>query len=356
MRMLLTCHDLADNALGRAYSLWLCAEHLGWDTLVTGPSTTRGLWTPLTQGPFSERCRIQPRWGLSGATRAAAEAFRPDVIVAVKLWPASLEVARGVGRELGVPVVADIDDPDIESVRSSLAGGLQSQLAARWALRSRVRRMGRLEELRAGALQHPRTVSNPELQRLYGGEVVPHVRRPGPDPSRPAPGVRLLFAGTPRPHKGIDLLREAAATAGADLVVTAPAPRDARANEQWVGNVAITELPSLLRSSTAVAVLSRPGPEGAGQFPVKVVDAMLAGRPVIASDVPVLRWALGGAGIVVAPELGAVTGAIEGLRDGDRTARIGRAAREEALRRFVPGVAARTLARVCASASAVATG
>ena len=148
--------------------------------------------------------------------------------------------------------------------------------------------------------------SNPLLQDLYGGHVVPHVRATAPAPEPRVPGTddvfRIAFVGTVREHKGITELRAAAAELArrrnVRLSVTASAPPDALPWEDWTGHTSLAGGLELLRDSDAVAIVSRPGVWGDHQLPVKLIDAMTAGVPAVVTARPPLLWATGGAALV----------------------------------------------------------
>jgi len=72
-------------------------------------------------------------------------------------------------------------------------------------------------------------------------------------------------------------------------------------------------------------------------FPLVPLEAMMAGRAVVASDLPVLREAVDHetTGLLVRLTPHALAGALVALlRDGERRARMARAAREQARERF----------------------
>ena len=190
----------------------------------------------------------------------------------------------------------------------------------------------------ARQIEH-RTYSNPAIADWYGpGTVVPHARR-----VREAGGEHLeagvlevAFVGTPRAWKGIDLVRHAVRqVGGARLTVTAPPPPDAGAGERWIGETSLIRGLEVLDASDVVVLCSSDSVFGRGQFPVKLVDAMMSGRLVIASDLPPLRWALQDTGMLVAPaDATALVGAIEAAKSVDTRREFGARARLRALSCF----------------------
>lgn len=330
--------NFENNSLGRTYCLWLLAEHLGWSSSIVGVKG-RSIWAPLAGSAFATRCVLP---GERGALHEAL--LESDVVVAVKPLPSSLGVALEV--EGRVPLVLDMDDPDIE-VRTEWA-------PAGERIRSMVRKP-RWYRAIVGygdvARRLPLMVSNPELQRMYGGTVVPHVRvpertTPFSDTRRPV----VRFVGSIRGHKGIDVLREAVrglSDDGFTLEVTASAPDDARAWERWIGTTTLDAGADLVRSADVVAIPSLRTTWGRAQLPAKLIDAMIAGRAIVATDLPPVAWALGGTGLIVPPgDAEALEAALRRLADPVLRTALGESARRRALELFTVDAVAPTFERV----------
>jgi glycosyltransferase involved in cell wall biosynthesis len=197
----------------------------------------------------------------------------------------------------------------------------------------------------------PVLVGNPSLLELYpGATVVPHVRVPRPVVAMPQGPLTVAFVGTVRPGKGLDLVRDAVAAVGAGLLITADAPLDARPGERWVGTTTVEEGRAIVEQAHAAAVLSEVGSWRDHQLPVKIVDAMLAGRVVVGSRLAPITWALGDSGLVVDRTHAAIVAALESLQDPATRAAIGDAARERSLSMFTPGAVAPVFERVLATA------
>ena len=180
---------------------------------------------------------------------------------------------------------------------------------------------------------------------MYGGVIIPHVREPGDvlpvgDSRRPI----VRFVGSPGSHKGLDVLREAIARLADDgfrLAVTASPPDDARPWEQWLGRTSIEQGRQLVATADIIALPSRDFGWAKAQLPAKLMDAMMLGRTVVASDIEPIRWALDEPDLLVEP--GSATALTDGLRrlaDPDLRARYSARLRERAERRF--SVAANT--------------
>lgn len=282
--------DSASNSLGRTYCLWLLASSLGMST-ATVTATGASIWTPVAGTDFATSVFTMRGKDLQSLPR-------PRIVMCVKPLPSSLRLATSISRHFRVELVLDIDDPDIEA---GMADSDPLRRAAKFVLRPRT--MWWFLWARRNAPSMRTTVSNGYLYDRYGGVIIPHVRpplTPGRQPTRDP--ARIAFVGTARGHKGVDLLREAVRRVGGyELLITDDQPDDARAHERWVGRTTMEEGLALVADSDLVVIPSRDTPFSRGQLPAKLVDAMILGRPVVASDLPAIRWALGDAGEYFTP-------------------------------------------------------
>lgn len=320
--------SMSSNSLGRVYCLWLLAERLGLRT-VTVTATNGSVWRPLVGDPFTLNVH-----SLSDSGSEPWSRWRPRVIICVKPLPPSFRLARQWSRRAGVQMIIDIDEPDIEA---GLGIGYPAKRVAKTLLRPR----NTYWFMRAAseALVMPRIVSNPYLYRKYGGEQIPHVRRTvntGPPPVDPAPTI--AYVGTLRAHKGMTVLRRAVSAAqpfGYRLVVTAKPPADAQPWETWSGPTSLAAGIEIVARADVVVVPSLDTPFSRGQLPAKLVDAMLLGRAVVVSDLPPVRWASEGAGLIVAPgDVDDLVGALARLADPMLRADLGARARSRAVSLF----------------------
>ena len=335
-RVCLVTPGLDDNSLGRTYSLWLLCRAAGWGTRVLSLAAAADVWDPLRGTDFADACESMPITEPRSDARILQALDESDLIIAIKAIPESLGlVARYLrGR---TNVLLDMDDPDVEAATVWLRPGERIRAMRQlryWQLR-------RCNYLRRA---YPALVSNPILQDMYGGAVVPHVRiDPGKGREQTAGAPVVAFVGTAKPHKGIDVLRAAVsslAPEGYRLIVTAPAPDDAQAHERWCGFTSLEEGLRLAATADIVAIPSLAGGYARAQFPVKVVDALLAARPIVASDVGPMRWAVGRGALLVPPgDAHALAGALTSLGDPARRSALGAAGRTHALACFtVPAV------------------
>ena len=165
------------------------------------------------------------------------------------------------------------------------------------------------------------TVSNPALQRVYGGEVIPHARDEvsfSPSLARrrfnralfgiPDDCKVVLFSGTPRKHKGIFDIAESLATLGRGdvrFVLVGDFPfsdvkeellRIRGVNFQFVAGQSYRDTADV-GSIGDVVVLLQDAESRAAEFqvPAKLTDALAMGLTVLAQELPALSD-LGAAG------------------------------------------------------------
>lgn len=341
-RIVLVTPNFANNSLGRAFCLWMLARHLGMDVRVCGVKGSE-IWAPLRGTDFAKDCVLPPA---ESASEALFEHIRAaDLVIAVKPLPTSFGIARDQAEAAGVPFLLDIDDPDLE-VRTAWLPWPE-----RWArFLLKHRRYRDLRRLRTLAVEVPRIVSNPALQAMYGGEIVPHVRELPPlagySPSW-EPVVR--FVGSPRGHKGVAELRLAISdlsTEGFTLDVTGPRPEDANEWERWLDQTSMEEGADLVATADIIAIPSLVNSWSPAQLPAKLIDAMINGRAIVASRTPPIEWALGNAGILVTPgDVVGLTRALRTLEDPAVRRKLGARARKRATELFTVSAVAPTFER-----------
>lgn len=325
------------NALGRAYCLWLLTEHLGWHSTVFANDPS---WPPLTD----TKLMVEPA---SRFTKDVAQAA--DAIIAYQPLPDTL--TRVLKISGSTPVIVDIDDPHWEGRYGFTPPG---RARVFMGLLRRGRSPFAPSIARRQALGLPIITASPFVGRRWPGQIVPHVRN-WTDYKKPPHTGRLTvaFVGTPRQHKGVNELRQAVAEVGdVRLIITAEPPSDALAHEDWVGTTTLEHGRHILNQSHLVAALQNDSRWTRQQSPVKVVDGMIAGRVVLGSDVPPIRWAVGNNGLLVPPgDHRATVAALQFAQaNRERMELLGRRARSEAFSRFTPEAVAPVFADVVRAA------
>ncbi|WBV44042.1 glycosyltransferase [Pseudoroseomonas cervicalis] len=332
LRVAVLTWEVGDNPFGRAYVLadMLARQH-GVELL--GSQFARpdsDLWPPL------QECGLPVRFFRGGGGMAAFLAAAADFAQGVECEVAYLSKARLPGmvlalllvHRLGCPVVLDLDDHELSFFEAAEAIGLAAidTAAATAEAADLDRPQGRFWTGVAESLIpsfETRSVAGPSLAERFGGLLVRHGRDETvfhPDARRRAAtraglglaeGDRvILFAGTPRRHKGLDRLVAAmAALADPRLVlVVAGSIRDrgmAReltaqpgARVRLLPDTAFAELPNLLQIADGVCLLQDvDSPISHYQTPAKLSDALALGIPVAATPVPAVAE-LGRQGLV----------------------------------------------------------
>ncbi|MDV8023655.1 glycosyltransferase [Rhodococcus sp. IEGM 1330] len=274
----------------------MLAKSKGWDVTVLSYFGSE-VWAPLRNSEFERACEIRELSSYRARVKdLVSEVRKFDLVLAVKPLPKSLGLVLAARKRQAFSLLLDIDDPDLDA-RLDLDPLWRAFL---WRLRFfffwiRTRNLRSNKNIQ-------RIVSNPTLQEQYGGLLVPHARRDnGPGKENVSTNPTVTFVGTPRNHKGIDLLRKAVtqlAEQGFRLKVTASAPSDARPWEDWIGTSSLEEGLKIVADADIVVIPSRRTKDSLGQLPVKLVDAMMAGRAVIVSNVEPMPWAVGSRGAI----------------------------------------------------------
>lgn len=332
MEIAIVTDRLDDNQIGRTHSVYSVARAAGMKVRVV--TLSRGeqvMWAPLRGSDFDASSL---RLDVSEIKEVLASS---DVVIAAKPRPSTLGLAHPICRELGVPLIVDIDDPDLEVVRSTLLG-------SRAALQpvATVRLVAEYRLMRRQLLDSGRITSNPVLHRRYGGLILPHARDDvGAGKAHTSEAPVVAFIGSPKPHKGIAMLRDAVAdlaNLGYSLIVTGMHPGGPnRPWENWVGPQGHEASMSLLRQSDIVALPTLNYGWGRGQLPMKLMDAMLAGRGITVSALEPASWALAECGIVFpSGSMSGLAAALLQLRDPSQRSQLGTAARKYALEHYTP--------------------
>ena len=329
MQVIFFTPDLSNNSLGRTFCLWEMATELGWDSIIV---STKGdaIWGPLSNTTFARACVKLSVEEIAGSPVVLGA----DAFIAVKPVPESFEVASALSADRNVPLLLDVDDPDLDSV-------LSWQRPVRRLAKSVIRRkqFTRLRHLVKQAQRTDTIVSNPVLQKRYGGSIVPHTRRDsGNGASHVSESPMVAFVGTNHSHKGLSFLREAVArlqATGFRLTITDYAPADAKDWEVWTGPTSFVEGQSIVANSDIVVIPSLDLPFARGQLPAKLVDAMIFGRAIVVTDIEPMPWALGSHGRVVEPgSVDAIEKALLELTDPSIRKSLGDRARARAQEMF----------------------
>ena len=361
------CWDLGHNALGRAHLLadMLSADH---DVEIVGchfPMFGDEVWRPLRDSTVPIRRYPGGRFPRHFETmeRMAAE-LTADVVYVVKPRLPAMGVGWLARVDAGRGLMVDCDDLELTFVAGDHGITLGEAAALHDHpdfLRPEGRTWTRFCEW-AVRLADAVTVSNATLAARYGGAVVPHARDEqvfdpalyDRDEARACLGVGadarvVLFAGTPRRHKGIQQVAAALDRIGDGrnrlCLLATPELEEVQpllvGHARWVHPVdppAFSHLPQLLAAADAVCVLQDPASETARwQMPAKITDALAMGVPCLVNPMPPLQPLID-EGALVASSGGDLAHRLASvLDDPEERARLGRRGRELFLDRFSYG-------------------
>jgi glycosyltransferase involved in cell wall biosynthesis len=311
-------HDLSGNALSRAYMLAKLLQD-EYDVHIVGCGQG-AVWEPVRNDaaieyrPYHAR-NIANFW--LGGRRVIRRLIDGDLILAVKPLLGSFGLGLRARRLLGRPLLLDIDDWEMGFISDSVYWEARilkwSWLAS--ATSPLYTRLLDRQVHRADAI----TVSSRFLQRRYGGHWIGQARDERLfDRDRlgtPASGEPVvLFLGSVREHKGVqDLLGAWKNVRGAATLRIVGTPIDsplikalqpeADSRVRFEGLVPFDQVPAIIASASVFVLPQKPGRAAIGQVPMKLIDAMALGCPIVATavgDIP--DWLADGAGLVVPPE------------------------------------------------------
>ena len=342
MKITVLSHNLSSNAAMRAHRLALAAR-LFADVTLIGPVEKSGLWPAL---PNEGWIRTEPEKRFPGFHRSFLELVRMcdgDVLIAAKPHLASYGIALVAAEQRNVPVILDHDDLDIAFAPREL-----------WAKKKSLTDLKRPASAvfvslltKASPAAQAITVASTALQQRFGGTLLPHgCLTEAFDPSKidrdaarrefGFDGPTILFAGTPRRHKGLKPL--AKAVRKIDKARLAVFCRDKDLTEaEWndypllrLPLVPYARMPHALAAADVLAIPQLDEEPARYQMPMKVYDCMSMARPIVATAVSDLPRVLEGCGRIVAPgDIKELRQAIlELLQNTDLAAELGKNARE----------------------------
>lgn len=316
MKILLLCHDLTNNALGRAYILAQMLQQ-EYEVSITGPLPKgESIWAPL------ENSTDIPIIPMNGSVIGMLNQLRQtdaDVLYAIKPRGRSYGYALITGFLRNLPVVLDEDDWDEKlhvDIQDKITPRSPSELGnSNSSIYTRL--LSRMTNMATAV-----TVSSPFLQRLFGGTVIPHARNMSlftiPEETRsqlqqkynPENKTVVMFLGTVRKHKGIDFLIDICDKMDRDDFRLIIAGVDAEAASVIPVRDYIRTIPPLpferageyLSIADIVVLPQRNTPFAKGQTPAKLFDAMAAGSCVIASKIGWIPEVLDGCGYTFNPD------------------------------------------------------
>lgn len=271
---------------------------------------------------------LRPLWRVAGWPRVESIVGRVDVAHSLALMAVPTRAPRVVTLHDVLPVSHPELYPaeTIDRFRAELDGARRAEVVVTTCEATAE------EIVRAAGIPRQRIVVAPP------GPVTAAAAGSAIQPDEPY----LLAVGQVTPRKGLEVLASAAALLGArcprvliagpdwwrsDEVREAIAEHDVHGRVQLLGAVDDATLASLYRGATLVCHPSR-----AEGFGLTCLEAMAAGSPLVATDLPSVRELVDGAAVLVdVADSSELAGAIaELLGDPDRRAALGEAGRRRA--------------------------
>jgi glycosyltransferase involved in cell wall biosynthesis len=333
MKISVICHDLSGNNLVRAYPIVKVLEK-HYEVEVLGVVFGDGIFPPY-RNEFNYKCVTLSESGgkfslnktvrfpgFFGVLKKLMGMIEGDVVYAYKPMLSSLGVGIMAKYVRGLPLVLDIEDWD---ARPFLDLSHKEKISAlRWIQYPSNDWFPILMEPLVNVADYI-TVASSFLQRKFGGIRLPH----GADCSffdpakydrneiRRKLGIEgkkiILFAGTPRLHKGMEELLSAIRLIDSDSIKLMVVGFD---TEYWrilqkqirsdsvisIGPRPHSEMPQILSCSDLVVIPQRQTRYSEAQIPAKVFEAMAMAKPIIATSVSDLPEILEGCGWIVPPE------------------------------------------------------
>ena len=356
MKISILSFDLSHNCLGRAYIL---AKILSkrYEVEIVGPKIASDeVWKPVRNDLFIKYVPLPSR---VAKFPKVLRRINGDVIYAIK--PKMTSYGYGLIKKLisKKPLVLDIDDWELGFTLDDKKLNIVKNCLAFWDINNLFYTF-LLEKLVKYADEI--TVSSSFLQKKFGGVIIPHARdtklfnprKCNREKIRKKLRVQnkkvIMFYGTIAKHKGIDdliasinLLKDeniVLILVGVHLndpyTISKSLWGQKKSCLKFIGQQPFEKIPEFLSSADLVVLPQKETYSARGQVPAKVFDAMMMGKPIIATNVSDLQNILNGCGIIV--ESGDIHGLatkIKYIFDNPEIAeRMGNTAREKCIREY----------------------
>ncbi len=326
MKITVLSHNLSSNGSMRAHRLAMAARHFA-DVTLMGPMEKKGLWPALPSETWIKTVEEKrfPRFFLS--LLDLVDAADGDVLIAVKPHLASFGAGLLAAERRQAPLILDIDDLDTAFAPR-----------ADWATHPSMADLSRPSSAlyvslltRAAPAASAVTVASTALRKKFGGTLLPHgslteifdpakIDRAVARQEFGFNGPTVLFAGTPRGHKGLKPLAKAVSKISDARLAVLCRPEDL-AEAQWnryallrIPMIPYTRMPALLAAADIVAIPQLDTEVSHYQMPMKTYDCMAMAKPIVASGISDLPALLGECGRLVPPgDLDSLAAAISDL-------------------------------------------
>jgi len=337
MKISILTPDLSHNCLGRAYLLAKILQR-HYDVEIVGPMFGEGIWEPVENDKsiiykyVKVYGRLKPYWQIGKLIKK----IDGDVIYASK--PLFSSFGIGILREVlkKKPLILDIDDWQMGFIKESY-NRLSVYRRFRFIVSSTLyfynlgSYWNNLVNEKLIHFADEITVSNNFLKEKYGGIIIWHGRDINNfNPKKYNKKLLrekykinvskkvIMFLGTPREHKGVEILINAVSMIkNKDIVLfivgigdndnyakklTKTAKEMLGDKYEGFGIQPFEKIPEFLAITDVVAIPQKGNFATIGQVPAKVFDAMAMAKPIIATNVSDLPEILDDCGWIVEPE------------------------------------------------------
>ena len=383
MKISILSPDLSHNCLGRAYLLAKILQRR-YDVEIVGPMFGEEIWEPVANDKSIKykfvkiSRRFKPYWQIGKLIKK----IDGDVIYASKPLLSSF----GIGLLKKVlkkkPLILDIDDWQMGFVRENYSR-LSIYRRFRFIASSTLyfynssSYWNNLINEKLIHFANEITVSNNFLKEKFGGTIIWHGRDTNNfDPQKYNKKLLrekykindskkvIMFLGTPREHKGVEILINAVSMIkNKDIVLfivgigdndnygkklTKTAKEMLGDKYKGFGIQPFEKIPEFLTLADVVVIPQKNNFATIGQVPAKVFDAMAMAKPIIATNVSDLPEILDGCGWIVEPENPEkLVKTIEYVLDNpEETEKMGQEARKKCIEKYSWNVMEKNLIKI----------
>jgi len=300
MKISILNFDLSNNSLGRAYIL---AKMLSkkYEVEILGPKFDKTIWSPIISDKSIKYVILSKSLK---DIKTTLNQINGDIIYAVKPYGTSFGYALLKKFLNRIPIIFDEDDWDfgffLDNSQSNFLIELLyvNLLDINNPLYTYI--LGKLS-----FLANEKTVSTTFLQKKFGGTIIPHARdkkmfivnksevEKVKNKYNPNNKKVIMFYGTVRKHKGLDLIISAIDLLNRNdiifiIVGVTDSDRNMLPNRAFIKTIPpqnFENLANILDLATLVVLPQKKSYSSLGQIPAKLFDAMAMGKPVIASNI-----------------------------------------------------------------------
>lgn len=318
MKITILTSDFSGNSLGRSYLLALLLQEY-YHVRIVGPMFGEQVWPPLANVTDVEFIPVRMQFRNSVLIMNINKIVRfcnGDILYVSKPLISSFGIGIIVKYLYKIPLILDIDDWEISPFL--IQDKIHRFISAIRTINRPISFMPGLLFDKLTKVADLITVSSKTLKEMYGGTIIPHVRktvRINQKTKRPNNKKTIMFLGTPRPHKGVDDLIAAFKSIRIRNTVLKIIGIDYKDKEskkiilaaqsdnriQLHGMIPFEDLKSYIATADIIVIPQRDIIVAKTQVPAKLFDAMVQGKAIISTRISDIPDILGDTGIIVEP-------------------------------------------------------